>query len=78
MTVTRVCTFGSAHVCPITGESLANSYVRVQAENEAEVRRIMHTRFGNRWSFMYLDEAAAGVDRYELIQVHLHGEGRPA
>lgn len=73
----RVCTFGSSHTDPQSGASLANCYVRVEAINEAEIRRIMHERFGNRWSFMYPDEAAAGVEEYGLTEVHLHGEGRP-
>ena len=34
--------------------------------------------FGNRWSFMYENEDAAGVERYGLTEVHLHGEGRPS
>ncbi len=78
MTIVRVCTFGGGHVDPATGVSLADSYVRVEAHTEADIRRIMHDRFGNRWSFMYADEEAAGVERYGLTEIYLHGEGRPS
>lgn len=71
-------TFGAAHVDAVTGESLANSYVRIEADSEADARRIMCDRFGNRWSFCYPSAEAAGVERYGLIEVHLHGEGRPS
>lgn len=76
MTTTTIFTFGFGQRDPRTGDSLANRYVRVEADDVEAARILMLTRFGRvgasnagNWAFDYPDEEAAGVDRYELIEI---------
>jgi hypothetical protein len=68
-------TFGSDHTNPITGESLAGRYVRLQGTVDG-TRDEMVRRFGNRWAFQYSaanGSRGAGVERFRLQELVLTG-----
>jgi hypothetical protein len=74
--VRRLFTFGFGQTDPLTGESLANCYVWVEADDREAARRIMLDRFGRaetggNWAFDYPDEDAAGVHRYGMREITL-------
>lgn len=60
-----VFTFGFGHTHPVTGDSLANCYIKVRGDIN-ETRQAMERAFGNKWAFQYRDEEAAGVEKYKL------------
>jgi hypothetical protein len=70
-------TFGYGQTDPLTGKSLADRYVRVEAPDRNAAAERMLDRFGNRypghalgnWAFDYPDEDAAGVERYGLVEI---------
>jgi hypothetical protein len=62
-------TFGFAHVHPITGESLANCYVRVPGNIEESRDRMFASIFGRTWGFQYPTEEAAGVEKWGLTEI---------
>jgi len=62
-------TFGFGHVHPLTGESLANRFVRIRAVNAEEARHEMVRRWGLKWAFQYDSEDKAGVARWNLKEV---------
>lgn len=71
-----IATFGSGHVHPDTGESLAQRFVRVEGPDEDAIRLVLNDRFGGRWASLYADETAAGVGTYGLTEVDLPTVGR--
>lgn len=50
-------TFGFGHTHPVTGEPLANRYVRLPGDYE-QARRAMIAHFGIQWAFQYPDSGA--------------------
>lgn len=74
---TIIFTFGFGQTDPLTGASLANRYVKVEAPDRDTAAEAMLDRFGNRypgkalgnWAFDYPDEDAAGVERYGLVEI---------
>lgn len=62
-------TFGFGHVHPVSGEPLANCFVRIRAESSDAARDKMEARFGLKWSIQYDSEEAAGVTRYRLREI---------
>ena len=69
MTVTRTFTFGGGHTNPVTGASLKNYYVVIEAETGEHCRAIMLNHFGSRWSMEYATPEAAGKDRFNLREL---------
>lgn len=69
----RLFTFGFGQTDPLTGESLADCYVWVEAADLGVARQLMLNRFGGEhvgnWAFDYPDGEAAGVDRYGLREI---------
>jgi len=61
-------TFGSGHVHPQTGESLAQCYVRIRGTHES-ARAAMFKAFGPRWCWQYRDDEEAGVELYGLREI---------
>ena len=62
-------TFGFGHTHPKTGESLANTFVRIAAADSEAAREEMYRRFGQKWSFQYDSEQKAGVEKYGLREL---------
>lgn len=61
-------TFGANHLNK-DGQSLGNTFVTVQAENESEARDKMFAARGGRWAFCYLEEMKAkSIDRFDLTE----------
>lgn len=54
-----ICTFGS-------GQENSDGYVKVVAPTEKTAREMMYEVYGNKWSMIYSDEEAAGVQRFGL------------
>lgn len=63
-------TFGHNHIWPLTGTTLAKSYVKLRGTFDG-TRDEMNRRFDNRWSMQYRDKEKAGVDRYQLAELKL-------
>ena len=62
-------TFGGGHVHPLSGASLARSFVRLEADSVGAARQIMFALFGAKWSHQYESEADAGVERWGLREL---------
>lgn len=53
-------------------QSLRNCYVKIEAEDYADARRIMHEHYGAVFAFMYGQDAYdRAIERYKLIEVPL-------
>lgn len=51
------------------GQPHANHYVIIEARDNATARKEMFGLYGTKWSMMYDTAEAAGVDRFNLIQL---------
>lgn len=61
-------TFGANHLNKDL-QSLGNSFVEVEAENEAQARDMMFAARGGKWAFCYLEEhKQKAIDRFDLTQ----------
>lgn len=53
-------------------QSLRNCYVKIEAVDYGDARRIMHEHHGNLFAFMYdADKYDTAIARYNLIEVPL-------
>lgn len=62
-------TFGFSHTDPVTGESRAKKFTRIQAEDIEQARQRMNDTFGRQWAFVYESEEEAGVAKWGLTEV---------
>jgi len=63
-------TFGCGHL-DSNGNSLGNSYCIIYAATSEEAREHMRSARGDKYCTNYMSAQQAGVDRFELTQVHL-------
>lgn len=69
----QIFTFGYGQTHPLTGESLADCYVRVAGDSATSRARMLASPFGRNWSMQYATPERAGVERYGLREVDLPG-----
>ena len=49
------------------GQEHANHYVRITAEHELDARKVMHSKYGDKWAFSYDDiDNIHKLDRNQL------------
>lgn len=66
-------TFGSGHH-DIHGRSLMGYYVKIEAKNYSDARRIMFEYFGEKWSFQYMeDKFQEQISRFNLEELWIGG-----
>ena len=66
-------TFGSGHH-DIHGRSLMGYYVKIEAKNYSDARRIMFEHFGEKWSFQYTeDKFQDQISRFNLEELWIDG-----
>lgn len=61
-------TFGSTHMTK-EGLSKLHRYVTVHAANYEEARGKMFSAYNNGWSHVYESKEAAGVDKFNLVEL---------
>lgn len=66
--ITQVFTFGYGHVCPYTGNALADRYATITAPTEQECVALMRVLFGSQWAFQYDSAEKAGASRFGLVE----------
>ena len=62
-------TFGFSHTDPVTGESRAKKFARIEADDIELARQKMNNTFGRQWAFEYESEDEAGVSKWGLAEV---------
>lgn len=66
-------TFGSGHH-DTRGRSLLGYYVKIEAKDYADARRIMFEHFGEKWSFQYPeDKFMEQIERFNLEELFIDG-----
>lgn len=63
-------TFGFGHRL-LNGQSAANCYIVIEAEDEMKAREIMCWNYNRKWSMCYSSPDEFGVEKYNLKQVEL-------
>jgi len=62
-------TFGFGQTDPVTGESRASTFARIEADDSEQARLRMLNTYGRQWAFMYESEEEAGVVEFGLTEV---------
>lgn len=63
--------FGQGQTHPVTGLSLGNRYVRIEADSHEAARLTMVRNFGQKWCHQYASAEEAGVEEFGLTELWL-------